>query len=53
MLKITYIAKEMFHLVKKHKIYFLGPLLVLLALLTFLVFYIGPSVMISFIYAGI
>ena len=53
MLKITYILKEAFYLVKKHKIYFLAPILLLLVLLTLIVFYVGPSVVVSFIYAGI
>jgi hypothetical protein len=53
MLKITYILKETFYLIKKHKIYFLAPIFLLLVLLTAIVFYVGPSVVISFIYAGI
>ncbi len=50
--KIAYLIKEMFYLIKKHKLYFLSPLLLMLVVLAFLVFYIGPSVIISFIYAG-
>lgn len=53
MTKIGYILKEAFYMIKKHKIYFLAPILVILALLAFIVFYIGPSAIISFIYAGI
>lgn len=53
MLKFTYILKEALYLVKRHKIYFLLPILITLAVLTFIVFYIGPSIIISFIYAGI
>lgn len=53
MKKIIYILKETFYLIKKHKVFFLAPIFIILALLTILVFYIGPSVMISFIYAGI
>lgn len=53
MLKIVYILKETFFMVKKHKIYFLAPILIILALLALIVFYIGPSVIISFIYAGV
>lgn len=52
-MKIIYILKEMFYMIKKHKIYFLAPILIVLALLALIVFYIGPSVIISFIYAGI
>lgn len=53
MTKIGYILKESFYMVRKHKIYFLAPLLVMLAVLALIAFYIGPSIIISFIYAGI
>ncbi|MCK9431684.1 MAG: hypothetical protein PHQ84_01220 [Candidatus Omnitrophica bacterium] len=53
MKKLFYILKEIFHLVRKYKIYFLAPLLVILAFLALAVFYIGPSAIIAFIYAGI
>ena len=53
MKKILYLLKETFFLIKKQKIYFLAPLMILLAVLAILVFYLGPSVIISFIYAGI
>jgi len=51
--KISYISKEMFYLVRKYKLYFLAPLLIMLVLVAFLAFYLGPNVVISFIYAGI
>ncbi|MBU2062965.1 MAG: hypothetical protein KKF93_01065 [Candidatus Omnitrophica bacterium] len=53
MAKIWAILKEMVYLIKKQKVYFLAPILFVLAVLAFLVYYIGPSVVISFIYAGI
>ena len=53
MIKIIYLLKEMIYMVKKHKIYFLAPILIILAFLAIIIFYIGPSVVISFIYAGI
>ena len=53
MKKIPYIFKEMFYLIRKYKLYFLAPLLTALVLLGVIAFYLGPSVMISFIYAGI
>ena len=53
MKKILYILKEMFYLVKKHKLAYLLPIFIVLILLTFLVYYIGPAVITSFIYAGI
>ncbi|MCK9595252.1 MAG: hypothetical protein PHH68_06515 [Candidatus Omnitrophica bacterium] len=51
--KIGYILKEMFYMIKKNKMYFIAPLLIILALLAFLVYYIGPPVIIAFIYAGV
>ena len=51
--KLVYIFKEIFYMVKRHKIYFLAPILFALALLILLAFYIGPSAIIAFIYAGI
>ncbi|MFA5090975.1 MAG: DUF5989 family protein [Candidatus Omnitrophota bacterium] len=53
MSKVLYILKEMAYLIKRHKLYFITPILIMLALLAFLVYSIGPSVIISFIYAGI
>jgi hypothetical protein len=53
MTKIGYILKESFYMIRKHKIYFLAPILIILAILALIVFYIGPSVIISFIYAGV
>ena len=52
MKKIFYILKELMYLVKEHKLYFLLPILVVLALISFLVYYIGPAAIVSFIYAG-
>lgn len=40
-------------LIKKHKLSFLAPLLLILAFLAILVYYIGPAVIVSFIYAGV
>ncbi len=51
--KIVYIFKEMFYLVKRHKLAYLLPIFITLALLVFLVYYIGPAVVTSFIYSGI
>lgn len=53
MKKITYIFKQMLILIKKHKLSFLAPLLLILAFLAILVYYIGPAVIVSFIYAGV
>jgi len=53
MKKVIYILKEMLHMIRRHKLAFLTPIFIMLALLAFLVYYIGPAVIISFIYAGV
>lgn len=51
--KIAYLMKETVYMIKRHRAYFLAPVLIILALLAAIVFYVGPSVIVSFIYAGI
>ena len=51
--KVGYIFKEMFYMVKRHKVLFLLPLLILLAILAIFIIYIGPTVITTFIYAGV
>ncbi len=51
--KIKYIFKEMLVLIKKHKFQIIAPILFILAILAFLVYYVGPAVIVSFIYAGV
>ena len=51
--KIRYIIREMVYLICKHKYYFMAPIFIVLGLLAFLVYYIGPAAIVSFIYAGI
>lgn len=53
MKKILYILKEMLHMIKKEKLFFLLPIFITLALLTFLIYHIGPAIVVTFIYAGI
>jgi len=53
MRKIWYILRQMFSLIGKHKLAFMTPILVMLALLAFLVYYFGPAVVITFLYAGV
>lgn len=53
MRKTLFILKECRELVRRHKLYFLMPLLFALAVLSFLVFQIGPSLIVAFIYAGL
>lgn len=51
--KIGYVLREAGYLIREHKYYFLAPILLILAVLAFLVYYIGPSIVVSFIYAGV
>jgi len=53
MRKVSYILKQMWVLINKHKLMFFAPLLIILAVLAILVYYIGPAVIVSFIYAGV
>jgi hypothetical protein len=53
MKKILYLLKETFYMLKKHRAYFLAPMLIILVLLAVIVFCIGPSAIVAFIYAGI
>jgi len=53
MKKMIFILKECRELVRRHRLYFLAPLLIALAVLSFLVFTIGPSMIVAFIYAGL
>ena len=45
--------REMLALVREHKLWFLAPLLFLLVSLSVLVYYVGPTVVLTFIYAGV
>ena len=51
--KVRYLLKEMIFMVRKHKVLFLLPLLVVLAILAILVVCVGPTVITTFIYAGV
>ncbi|NLO91043.1 MAG: hypothetical protein GX410_03490 [Elusimicrobia bacterium] len=53
MKKIAYLLKEVFYLVKKHKMYFLMPILLVLAVLALLAYHLGPGIITVFIYAGV
>ncbi|MBM4390937.1 MAG: hypothetical protein FJ090_07420 [Deltaproteobacteria bacterium] len=46
-------AAEMLELIREHKLYFLAPLLLALVAVSALVYYVGPTVVITFIYAGV
>ncbi|MFA5137964.1 MAG: hypothetical protein WC728_01935 [Elusimicrobiota bacterium] len=53
MKKTWHIIKETLYLVRKEKLMFLLPLLLVLALLAFFAYQLGPTVIVSFIYAGL
>ncbi len=53
MKKVFFIIKEIIVLVKENRAYVLAPILIMLALISFLVFYIGPTAIVTFIYAGV
>ncbi|MCK9224155.1 MAG: hypothetical protein M0R46_08545 [Candidatus Muirbacterium halophilum] len=47
------ILKNMINMIIKHKAWFFAPILIFFALISILVFYIGPTAIMAFIYAGI
>lgn len=53
MRKIFFILKEIFVLMKENRSYVLAPIFVGLALLSLLVYYVGPTAIVTFIYAGV
>lgn len=46
-------AGKMVGLVKENQLYFLAPFMLALVSLSVLVYYVGPTVIITFIYAGV
>jgi len=53
MKRMRMMIRESFRLAQKHKMYFLLPFLVLLAVLALLAYQLGPGFVVAFIYAGI
>ncbi len=53
MKRIWYIFTEMIRLIRTHRLYFIAPILIMLTLLAFLAFYLGPTAILTFIYAGL
>jgi hypothetical protein len=51
--KFLLLYREFSVLIKEHKLYFLLPLLFLTCITALFCFYYGPSILVSFIYAGI
>ncbi len=52
-MKIGLLFREMKHLIREHKLYFMAPLLITLVLFAVLFFKIGPGIIMTFIYAGL
>ncbi len=53
MTKVGYLTREMLYMVKKHKLFLLLPVFLMLIFIALFVYYGGAAVIISFIYAGI
>jgi len=53
MAKLVLVLGEMLRMIRKHKFYFLAPLLIMVAILAILVVYLGPAAVVAFLYAGI
>jgi len=51
--RIRLILRETFGLIRRHKMYFLAPILMVLALIAVLVYTVGPATLVAFLYAGI
>jgi hypothetical protein len=51
--KLWLIVKETSYLVTRHKLLFLLPFVILLAVLAILAIELGPAVLVPFIYAGV
>lgn len=52
-MKVGLLFREMKHLIREHKLYFMAPLLITLVLFAVLFFKIGPGIIMTFIYAGL
>jgi hypothetical protein len=52
MKKFMYILKEMLQLIRRNQVWFLAPILIALVILAFIVYSVGPAVVVTFIYAG-
>ena len=53
MTKIGYLTRELLFMVRKYRLFILLPVFIMLIFIALLVFYGGPAILISFIYAGI
>lgn len=51
--KSWYVMNGMVELVGENRAYFLAPVLIVLALFSALCYYVGPQIIVTFIYAGV
>lgn len=51
--RIWFIFKEMLHLIRAHKMYVIAPVLLTLVILALFAFILGPTAVLTFIYAGL
>jgi uncharacterized membrane protein len=52
-MKLWYLLREMVRLMRRNRRYFLAPVLLILLLAALVAFYVGPGVVVTFIYAGL
>jgi hypothetical protein len=52
-MKLWYLLKEMWRLIRRERVWVLAPLLMLMVLVALLAFYVGPGAVVTFIYAGL
>lgn len=51
-MKLWYLLKETWFYLRRHRTYFLVPVMVLLILVALVAFYVGPGAVVTFLYAG-
>ncbi len=51
--RMRLIFRETFRLIRNHKVYFLAPILIVLAIIAMLIYSVGPAAWVAFLYAGI
>jgi len=52
-LKLWLLIRETLTLLRKHKMYIIVPILLMLLVLALLAFYVGPGVAVTFVYSGL
>lgn len=52
-MKLGYLSRQMWRLMRKNRMYVFAPVLLFLLLAALVAFYVGPGVVVTFIYAGL